>query len=378
MSDVPVAERMNCPYLGKLDDRNSVYNQPTRRHRCYRWEQALPIRRQDQEQYCLSPLHVTCPRLSDPNALPVPETRRRTPHRSSVRILGMPVPRFLAYIVPMVLLFIAAITASYLLVQRMTAPPLPIAFVPTMPGTPSATETATPTPFPTWTPVPLAVPILTVAPVETPTEAPIFVSPIETPTPEGMETPTETSTFEVMATSDSGLSYTPEPTEPPVVYYTPEANAVGTSTFESPFESPLETPVATEAGATPAPTEGVASAGPAPFNFMAIQPPVKTLEPGGVDVCAKVYGRVFDMAGNNITKQVAVSATWWPDNGLVVGAPGSPPINADGTYEFCLSRGQFNIAVVAHKKTSEQFWIDTDEPDFTGKVIIELNFKEVR
>jgi hypothetical protein len=387
MSDLSGAERIDCPYLGKVDDRHAVYSQATRRHRCYRWEQALPIRRQDQEQYCLSPLHVTCPRLTDPNALPVPEVRRRTAHRSSARILGMPVPRFLSYAVPMLLLFIAAVVASYVLVQHMAPTPLPIAFIPTLPGTPQPTHTATATPFPTWTPVGASVPSATPGASETATPVPVFVSPLATPT--------ETATRRPTATRATAQGYAITPTDTPEPVYTPEANPVGTSTFSSPFDSPIATPPAETSATETAPaqvlaTETVAATATgttsesatadlsAPFNFMAIRPPTKTLLPGGVDVCAKVYGRVYDLAGNNITKQVAVSVTWWPDNRLVVGAPGSPPINPDGTYEFCLTRGQFNVAVVATKKTSEQFWIDTDEPNFTGKVIIELNFKEVR
>ena len=388
MSLLPASEQMRCPYVGKVDDRGSIYNQATRRHRCHRWEQALPVRRQDQEQYCLSPLHVTCPRLTDPNALPVPKMRQRRGHRRPTRLLGMPVRRFFGYIVPMVLLFVAAIGASYILVRHMIAPPLPIALVPALPGSPSATATATPTRFPTWTPAaePSAV---VVTPAETQTSL-TLVSPLDTPTAEAALTLPPTPT-QAGATPTLGPSPTRHPTAT-----TPES-AVGTSTFSSPiFDSPLGTPTQSDNGGaseTPTPTESSTGATgdsstatpaqsvppmPAPFDFMAMGPAQKTLVPGGIDVCAKVYGRVYDVTGNLITREVAVSVTWWPDKRLSVGEPGSPPVNADGTYEFCLSRGQFNVAVVAHKKTSEQYWIDTDEPDFTGKVIMELNFRATR
>jgi len=47
MSDNESVDYTRCPYLGKADDRESFYHQATRRHRCYRWQQALMVRRQD-------------------------------------------------------------------------------------------------------------------------------------------------------------------------------------------------------------------------------------------------------------------------------------------------------------------------------------------
>jgi hypothetical protein len=109
---------------------------------------------------------------------------------------------------------------------------------------------------------------------------------------------------------------------------------------------------------------------------MVMGTPSKTLLPGGVDVCAKVFGRVFDQYGNNITSSVAV-AVEWTDGYLLVGTP-DKPINPDGTYEFCLSRGKFNIFVVAEDRSSEKYWFSTDEPNFTGQVVYEINFQLVR
>ncbi len=59
MSERHPLDYTRCRYLGKADDRDSFYHQATRRHRCYRWEQPLMVRRQDQEQYCLASLHIS-------------------------------------------------------------------------------------------------------------------------------------------------------------------------------------------------------------------------------------------------------------------------------------------------------------------------------
>ncbi|MHB0878131.1 MAG: hypothetical protein ACYC5O_19015 [Anaerolineae bacterium] len=359
MSDIPAGDYVHCPYLGKVEDRQSIYNQATRRHRCYRWERALPIKRQDQEQYCLSPLHVTCPRLSDPEALPVPEGRRRR-HRRTARILGIPVQRLAGYVIPMILLFVVAVVASVVLVRRLTASPLPTVVI-AIAGTPgTATATATSTRFPTWTPVP----------------------------PPATETPTAT------ATGTATLTPTPAATETPVLAPTPTlmptptprvATPAGTSTFtsglatptprptSSAFTSPLETPSPSATGS------GTAQAGTqSGYDFAVMGEPVKTLLPSGVDVCAKVFGRVYDSKGNIITNTVGAAVDWWPNNRIEVGTEGNPPINADGTYEFCLTRGQFNLSITAPHRTSEVLWIDLDEPAFKGQVVLEINWQLVR
>jgi len=285
----------------------------------------------------------------------VPENTERRKHRHSVRILGLPVRRFLAYTLPMVLLFVAAVAAAAVLVRQMTAPPLPTVLAATG-SEPGAVEaTATPTPFPTWTstpspatatpvpPTPTAVPVAqptVAAPVMVPpSPAPAFVFPTSTPYPVILPTST--------------------PFVPPV------------------FSSPLNTP-GTSAASYGAPTYTPYPTEPAHTDFVLLGQPVKQLIPGNVDVCARVFGRVYNKDGINITPQVAVAVDWWPDNRLVVGQPGWPPIKEDGTYEFCLSRGQFNLSVVAPKTTSQQVWIDLDEPNFVGQIILEVNFQLVK
>ena len=382
MSDLPPQEYIHCPYLGKVDDRGEVYNQPTRRNRCYRWERALPIKRQDQEQYCLSPLHVTCPRHTEPGALPVPDVRRRGRRRGALRVLGIPLRRFVGYMAPMLLLFVAAIAASYVLVRNMTADPLPTRLAAAAETRLAGTPTATPTPFPTWTATATDTPTVT-------STAPLVVLPSDTPTL------TPTAGF-ATATPTLMLYETPWPTTP-----------AATGTFDSPlatptvvadsgtFNSPLGTPTApgmdtpavptstpypptsngTSPTGTPVPTATPTSS---PYDFVVYGEPVRTLLPSGVDVCAKVYGRVLDRHGNNITNTVAMIVEWWPNNKLMVGAPGWPPIKPDGTYEFCLTRGQFNLSVVAAKRISQVLWIDLDEPNFKGQVVLEVNFQLVK
>ncbi|MGI6209079.1 MAG: hypothetical protein ACOYEW_12825 [Anaerolineae bacterium] len=388
MTDFDSMDYIHCPYLGKSDDRNSFYHQATRRHRCYRWEQPLPVRRQDQEQYCLSSLHVSCPRMTDASALPVPTDRTRRRRRRSLRILGMPAQRFFAYVVPMVLLFVAAVAAAAILVRDMAAPPLPTALA-AADDQGTATATATPTPFPTWT----ATPPPASAGSQQNTTAPTPMPP--TPTPVFYPTPILTPPGPVTGAGTPVFV-------PPTPFPTP-TRAVADTTFQSPlFDSPVNPPGGGVVQATPIlatpPPPGTSAAGTAPqtppdgsegtpeapgelpphSRFVLMGQPVKTLLPSGVDVCAKVFGRVFNQDGINITRQVAVAVDWWPDNRLMVGEEGWPPINPDGTYEFCLTRGQFNLSVVAPKTTSDQVWIDLDEPEFTGQVVLEVNFQLVK
>ncbi len=377
MSERQPMDYTRCPYLGKADDRASFYHQATRRHRCYRWEQPLMVRRQDQEQYCLASLHISCPRLTDPNALPVPEEKSRRRRRHSVRILGLPVRRFVAYTLPMVLLFAAAVTAAALLLQEMSAPPLPTALAESRTGEGLASATPTTTPFPTWTPTTVsgaagqpAAPTQSL-PVALPSDTPHpAVAP---PSPAPPVTATPTMLFPTLpaatTTFSSPLTASPVWTPPPPTA-TLAATLPGTSAASAETPTPTVTPLPTF---TPYPT-----AYPGSVNFVLKGEPVKQLVPGGVDVCAKVFGRVYNEQGINITPQLAVAVDWWPDNRLVVGEEGWPPINADGTYEFCLTRGQFNLSVVAPKTTSQQVWIDLDELNFVGQIILEVNFQKVK
>jgi hypothetical protein len=140
----------------------------------------------------------------------------------------------------------------------------------------------------------------------------------------------------------------------------------------SSFTSPLATPTVATTGAA------TGQANPSGYDFVVIGDPIKTLLPGTVDVCAKVFGHVYDSKGNIITNSVGAAVDWWPNNRLEVGTAGHPPINPDGTYEFCLTRGQFNVSIVAPHRTSEVLWIDLDEPAFKGQVVLEINWQLVR
>ena len=363
----PGTDFVHCPYLGKVEDRQSTYDQATRRHRCFRWEQVVPIRRQDQEQYCLSPLHVSCPRLTDAGALPVPEGRRRR-HRRTLRILGIPLQRVAGYILPMTLLFGIAVFASILLVRRLTAAPLPTALVALGGPNATATPTATATLFPTWTPTSLPIVAQSDTPSPTPTwtASPTPLLPTPTPflTPPGLEaTPIGGAFASNLATP------TPYPTSFPTATREPTS-----ATFTSPIATPTPAGSGTSAAAaTDTPIPGA-------FDFIVRGAPVKTLLPSGVDVCAKVFGRVYDNKGNIITNTVGVAVDWWPDNRLEVGTPDHPPINPDGTYEFCLTRGQFNLSITAPKRTSQVLWIDLDEPEVrrAGRARSQLAAGEVK
>lgn len=359
MSEQPSGEYVHCQYLGKVEDRSAIYNQATRRHRCYRWEQPLPVRRQDQEHYCLSPLHITCPRLVDSRALPVPDAKRRR-HRHTRRILGIPVQRLAGYLTPMVLLLLIAVATSILLVRKLAAAPLPTVSIgpAATPGT--ATASPTPTLFPTWTPLPppaTDTPLPTATGTETPTLAPTSTG---TPTATALPTPS------VVVTTSRPTSTRPAAT----------ATASGT-TFDSSVATPTSSTF-TSPVSTPNATQTQAAQAAAGYDFAVMGEPVKTLLPGTVDVCAKVYGRVYDAAGNVITNTVGVAVEWWPNNRLEVGTAGNPPIKPDGTYEFCLTRGQFNLSIMAPKRTSQVLWIDLDEPAFTGQVVLEINWHLIR
>ncbi len=374
MSERQPLDYTRCPYLGKADDRESFYHQATRRHRCYRWEQPLMVRRQDQEQYCLTSLHISCPRLTDPNALPVPQDKTRRTRGHSARILGLPVRRFIAYTLPMLLLFAAAVGAATILLSEMSAPPLPTAQALDVGGG-SASSTPTMTPFPTWTPTGQPA---TPGPTS-PQEAVIVAPPTSTPqpavAPPSPAPPTQAAPFLYPTLAAATTTFSSPPIASPVwtpAWPTPtqSADVPGTSAASAETATPTFTPQPTY---TPYPT-----AYPGSADFILKGEPYKQLVPGTVDVCARVFGRVYNEQGIDITPQVAVAVDWWPDNRLVVGEEGWPAINPDGTYEFCLTRGQFNLSVVAPKTTSQQVWIDLDELDFVGQLIVEVNFQKVR
>ena len=167
---------------------------------------------------------------------------------------------------------------------------------------------------------------------------------------------------------------------PPNTRQTPTPMSQGT-TFDSGVATPTRVPTSsafTSPLATPSATSTAQGTAGASYDFVVLGEPVKTLLPGGVDVCARVYGRVYDSKGNIITNSVGVAVDWWPNNRLEVGTPGNPPIKTDGTYEFCLTRGQFNVSIEATKRTSQVLWIDLDEPAFKGQVVLEINWQLVK
>lgn len=328
------------------------------------------VRRQDQEQYCLTSLHISCPRLTDPNALPVPQDKARRRRGRSIRILGLPLRRFAAYTLPMLLLFAAAVGAATILLSEMSAPPLPTAqALDAREGSASATPTMTP--FPTWTPTGQPAMPEATSPQEAMVVAPPTSTPqpaVAPPSPAPPATQAAPNLYPTLPAATTTFNSPPNAT--PVWTPTQAAALPGTSAANAETPMPTFTPQPTY---TPYPT-----AYPGSANFILKGEPVKQLVPGTVDVCAKVFGRVYNEQGISITPQVAVAVDWWPDNRLVVGEEGWPAINPDGTYEFCLTRGQFNLSVTAPKTTSQQVWIDLDEPNFVGQVILEVNFQKVR
>lgn len=106
------------------------------------------------------------------------------------------------------------------------------------------------------------------------------------------------------------------------------------------------------------------------------------LEWQGHDTCAKVYGTVKDLDGELLTDKdgIAVHVEWWWGD-VWVGKPGWPSFHADGTYEFCLDRGQFTMSIndlENHKRNSQHLWFDVDIPNFTGRPIYEVHWQRVR
>jgi hypothetical protein len=106
----------------------------------------------------------------------------------------------------------------------------------------------------------------------------------------------------------------------------------------------------------------------------------------GHDTCAKVFGTVRGLDGELLTEKdgVRVQIEWWWDEAWV-GKEGWPSFQADGTYEFCLNRGQFTISINDSvrdennlKRTSERLWFNTDLPGFTGRAIYEIHWQRMR
>jgi len=424
-----------CPYLGKVDDRSSSYAQPTRRHRCYRWDKPQMTRREDQRTHCLTAGHVNCPRLEDREALPVPgaaspwgkrpQSRRPRRSRNPWSVQGLSRGEIVRRFGPIVLLLVAAVLITWMLARGGT------------PFGPQAIALASATPTPSLTPSPVMtitdagvvatlVPPPTALPSLPPTSEGPFQSPqspLPTPTLTPRPTPATppptpdlsppTPAFTPTATMTPLLTMTPVPTLPPTATWTPTATR---SAFDSPLPTatgPTMTPTVGASGPTltatptatgPTPTVTPTATGPTPTRTPTPTPTrYATLPPGtsanyvvasdtltlewlGQDVCAKVYGTVKDLDGTLLTEKdgIAVHVEWWWDE-VWVGEPGWPSFKTDGTYEFCLNRGQFTMSIKDSrrdennlKRTSQKFWFNIDIANFTGRPIYEINWRRVR
>lgn len=432
----------SCPYLGKVDDPTNSYAQPTRRHRCYRWEKPLLVRREDQRTYCLTAAHTQCPRLTDREALPVPgvsspwgakpRARRHRRPRSPWSVQGLSRREIAQRFLPLLLLLAAAVLITWVLARgtglpgrgaEASASATPPTSTPTpSPGAGAAGLGVTPIPPPTEAlPPPTAIRELPATAEAVPPATPMppegaFQSPLPEPTPTFTLIPTleppplpelHPPTPEATPTPLPNVvpTATPVPTLPPTSTWTPTATQ---GAHQSPLPTPTPFPwTPTPFGATATPTVGASAptstATPTPtrtpyayatptrtpspppatpyWNYVVVSDRM-SLEWQGVDTCAKVYGTVRDTDGTLLTDKdgIAIHVEWWWGE-VWIGKEGWPPFHADGTYEFCLNRGQFTVTIVdqqEHKRTSQRWWFDIDIRNFTGRVIYEINWQRVR
>ncbi len=196
-----------CSYLGLPEDPNSFFVYATPIHRCHRASSPLAIHPDDQEKYCLTANHVTCPRYNDPEAKLAPPTGGRTDEAyarygweatlaqdNNRRLSGRVVAIALAA-VTLISAVALVFTNQARIRQALQSGWQPPSGQPTLsatvpgggplvgPGTP------TPTPFSTWTPTPSPEPTAT----ETSTVTSTFtVTPTPTDIPTGTPTPTNT------------------------------------------------------------------------------------------------------------------------------------------------------------------------------------------
>jgi len=214
-----------CPYLGLQEDPTSFFVYPTPIHRCHRSGNPIPVHPDDQESYCLSPNHVSCPRYQDPSVTmpsppeseeeveavydhygwyvaPAQDTGWGTQLRNTAIALGAIT----------LIVVIATLVSNQLRLARAlqtesgsTAPRPPSLVLPSSSSVPLVSSgsqpTDTPTPFATWTPT------ATATSTATPTQEP----PTATPTPTIMPTPTDTPT----------MTPTPIPTPTPRPQFVP-------------------------------------------------------------------------------------------------------------------------------------------------------------
>ncbi|MGC8838378.1 MAG: hypothetical protein ACP5UM_08175, partial [Anaerolineae bacterium] len=203
-----------CPYLGKVDDPTNSYAQPTRRHRCYRWEKPLMVRREDQRTYCLTAAHVQCPRLTDRDALPVPgvstpwgakpRARRHRKARSPWSVQGLSRREIAQRFLPLLLLLAAAVAITWVL-ARGTGLPGRGAEVLASATPPSPTPTASPsTGAAGFGATPIPPPTEVVTPPSAIQELPATAEPVSppptTPTKGAFQSPLPTPTFTLIPT----------------------------------------------------------------------------------------------------------------------------------------------------------------------------------
>ncbi len=214
-----------CPYLGLPEDHNSFFVYATPIHRCHRSGDPLPIHPDDQEAYCLSANHVTCPRFKDPAVRMAPpgstdnaaNLYERYGWEATVgpETAGRPWARLAALglaAVTLIAAVVIVVSNQARIRQALGAwqPPVgpAIGGQATPNGLPlvnpaAGTATITPTPFATWTPT------STVTPTPTETPLPPTVTSTPTVTPTATETPTVTPT--ATATGIPSPTATPKP-----------------------------------------------------------------------------------------------------------------------------------------------------------------------
>jgi hypothetical protein len=195
---------------------------------------------------------------------------------------------------------------------------------------------------------------------------PIALAPTATPSPTRPPQPTPTPTLVT--------SPLPTPSPMPQRTGTPENNtptAPPTSTLP-----PLPT-LPQVATSTPSPTVT-----PTPqFNYIVDGPPKITLEAMPDDRPFRIHGKVLTMNGVPViygatgapimVKITSCCPTWE----AYIGDSDLHPFLWDNSYEFTVARGQFTLSVVDWPRTSQEWTVNTDIPNFKGKVDVELNFR---
>lgn len=161
-----------CPYLGLLDDANTRFSYPGKSHRCHVTGGVTNVSIEHQSEYCLAPIHPTCPRFVEPSAnAPVAYAPPTLTLRSRVQKMA----RFLSWGITLISLIglLTVFIFFFYYGRYVPRPGLEIASA-SQPLTTSPTATLTTTPVPTQasvesspTPVPAAF-LSTSTPTATP------------------------------------------------------------------------------------------------------------------------------------------------------------------------------------------------------------------